>query len=82
MDEMVLCLLYVGIFCGTRTSEVMGMQWKSWNGESLMPHGTAFEGKLYAGRLKTKQSKAAILRSAVGSSSPRELATAMRRLVT
>jgi putative phosphoesterase len=25
-----------------------------------MPHGTAFEGKLYAGRLKTKQSKAAI----------------------
>lgn len=59
-DVHDLCLLYVGIFCGTRTSEVMGMQWKSWNGESLMPHGTAFEGKLYAGRLKTKQSKAAI----------------------
>ena len=59
-DVHDLCLLYVGIFCGTRTSEVMGMQWKSWNGESLMPHGTAFEGKLYAGRLKTKQSKAPI----------------------
>src|ERR1035438_10212441 len=59
-DVHDLCLLYVGVFCGTRTSEVMGMQWKSWNGESLMPHGTAFEGKLYPGRLKTKQSKAPI----------------------
>lgn len=59
-DMHDLCLLYVGIFCGTRTSEVMGMQWKSWNGESLTPHGTAFEGKLYPGRLKTKQSKAPI----------------------
>jgi integrase len=55
-----LCLLYVGIFCGTRTSEVMGMQWKSWNGESLTPYGTAFEGKRSVGRLKTKQSKAPI----------------------
>ena len=43
-----------------RASEVMGMQWKSWNGESLMPHGTAYEGKLYVGRFKTKQSKAPI----------------------
>jgi integrase len=55
-----LCLLYVGIFCGPRASEVLGMQWKSWNGESLTPHGTAYEGKLYVGRFKTKQSKAPI----------------------
>jgi integrase len=33
-DVHDLCLLCVGIFCGPRASEVMGMQWKSWNGES------------------------------------------------
>ena len=27
-----LCLMYVGIFCGPRASEVMGLQWKSWTG--------------------------------------------------
>jgi integrase len=59
-DVHDLCLLYVGIFCGPRASEVLGMQWKSWNGESLTPHGTAYEGKLYVGRFKTKQSKAPI----------------------
>lgn len=41
-----LCLLYVGILCGPRASEVFGLQWKSWNGESLMPLGTAYEGQL------------------------------------
>ena len=55
-----LCLLYVGIFCGPRASEVFGLQWKSWNGESLMPLGTAYEGQFYPGRLKTKASKAPI----------------------
>src|SRR5580658_2576236 len=55
-----LCLLYVGIFCGPRASEIMGLQWKSWTGEALMPLGTAYEGKFYGGRLKTKQSKAPI----------------------
>jgi integrase len=59
-DVHDLCLLCVGIFCGPRASEVMGMQWKSWNGESLTPHGTAYEGKFYVGRFKTKQSKAPI----------------------
>ena len=39
-----LCLMYVGIFCGPRASEVMGLQWKSWTGTTLVPHGTAFEG--------------------------------------
>jgi len=45
-----LCLLYVGIFCGPRASEVIGLQWKSWTGETLLPHGTAYEGQFYAGR--------------------------------
>jgi|ERR1039458_5863265 integrase len=38
----------------------MGLQWKSWTGEALMPHGTAYEGQFYAGRLKTRQSNAPI----------------------
>ena len=59
-DVHDLCLLFVGIFCGPRASEVMGLQWKSWTGEALMPHGTAYEGQFYAGRLKTRQSKAPI----------------------
>ena len=50
----------IGIFCEPRWSEAFGLQWKSWNGESLMPYGTAYEGQFYAGRLKTKQSKAPI----------------------
>ncbi len=59
-DMHDLCLLQVGIFCGPRASEVMGLQWKSWTGESLQPYGTAYEGQFYSGRLKTKQSKAPI----------------------
>lgn len=59
-DMHDLCLLSVGIFCGPRASEVMGLQWKSWTGEALQPYGTAYEGKFYHGRLKTRQSKAPI----------------------
>ena len=55
-----LCLMHVGIFSGPRASEVMGFQWKSWTGVSLMPHGTAYEGKFYKGRLKSKASRAPI----------------------
>lgn len=59
-DPHDLCLLYVGIFCGPRASEVMGLQWKSWIGEALIPHGTAYEGQFYKGRLKSKASKGPI----------------------
>lgn len=38
----------------------MGLQWKSWTGEALLPCGTAYEGQFFDGRLKTKQSKAPI----------------------
>lgn len=55
-----LCLLSIGIFCGTRASEAFGLQWKSWTGESLELHGMAWDGKLYPGRLKTKASRAPI----------------------
>ncbi len=55
-----LCLMYIGIFCGPRASEAMGLQWKSWTGEAIMPHGTAYEGQFYKERLKTKASRAPI----------------------
>jgi integrase len=55
-----LCLMYVGLFCGPRASEVLGLQWKSWTGTTLVPHGTAFEGRFYPGRLKTRSSRAPI----------------------
>lgn len=59
-DAHDLCLMYLAIFCGPRTSEAMGLQWKSWTGDALMPHGTAYEGRFYKGRLKLKASKAPI----------------------
>jgi integrase len=59
-DVHDLCLMYIGILCGPRASEAMGLQWKSWTGEALMPHGTAYEGQFYKGRLKSKASKAPI----------------------
>jgi len=59
-DVHDLCLIYIGVFCGPRASEAMGLQWKSWTGETLMPHGTAYEGLFYKGRLKSKASKAPI----------------------
>jgi hypothetical protein len=43
--------------CGPRASEVMGLQWKSWTGTTLVPHGTAFEGQFYPGRFKTRSSR-------------------------
>ena len=33
-DVHDLCLLHIGVFCGTRASEVLGLQWKSWTGEA------------------------------------------------
>lgn len=55
-----LCLMLIGIFSEPRASEAMGLQWRSWTGEALMPHGTAYEGKLLKGRLKSKASRAPI----------------------
>jgi integrase len=55
-----LCLMLVAIFSGSRASEAMGFQWKSWTGVSLMPYGTAVEGQFYEGRLKTKASRSPI----------------------
>ena len=77
-----LCLMYVGIFCGPRASEVLGLQWKSWTGTTLVPHGTAFEGRFYPGRLQEPVQPGANRRSGTGSPDYRSLAENKPRSVT
>jgi len=52
--------MYIDIFSGPRASEAMGLPWNSWTGDSLTPYGTAYEGRLYKGRFKTKASQTPI----------------------
>jgi hypothetical protein len=59
-DVHDLCLMSVALFCATRTSETLGLTWKSYAGDKLIPLNTAFEGELYPGRLKTRESRNAI----------------------
>ena len=59
-DPHDLCLMCIGLFCATRTSETFGLQWKSYGGDSLMIHSTAYEGELYRGQVKTGASRNAV----------------------
>ncbi|HWO39729.1 MAG TPA: site-specific integrase [Candidatus Acidoferrum sp.] len=59
-DPHDLCLMCIGLFCATRTSETFGLQWKSYGGDSLMIHSTAYEGELYRGQVKTEASRNAV----------------------
>lgn len=59
-DPHDLCLMSVGLFCATRTSETFGLQWKSYLGDRLVVHSTAYEGHLYEGKVKTDASAQAI----------------------
>jgi integrase len=59
-DPHDLCLMCIGLFCATRTSETFGLQWKSYLGNSLMIHSTAYEGELYRGQVKTGASRNAV----------------------
>jgi len=55
-DPHDLCLMSIGLFCATRTSETFGLQWKSYCGDRLTIQGTAYEGKLFPGKVKTNAS--------------------------
>jgi integrase len=59
-DPHDLCLMSIGLFCATRTSETFGLQWKSYGGDRLIVHGTAYGGRLYEGKVKTEGSGEAI----------------------
>ena len=58
-DPHDLCLMSIGLFCATRTSETLGLQWKSYGGDKLMIQSTAYEGRLY-GQVKTRASRSAV----------------------
>jgi integrase len=58
-DVHDLCLMCMGLFCATRTSETFGLQWKCYCGDSLI-HSTAYEGELYSGQVKTEASRNAV----------------------
>lgn len=59
-DPHDLCLMSIGLFCATRTSETLGLQWKSYTGDRLIIHSTAYEGRLYIGKVKTDESRNSI----------------------
>ena len=59
-DPHDLCLMGIALFCATRTSETFGLQWKSYAGDRLVVHGTAYSGRLYEGKVKTDASSEAI----------------------
>jgi len=54
-----LCLMAIGLFCATRTSETFGLQWKSYQQDKLIIQTTAFEGRLY-NRVKNEASRSAM----------------------
>ena len=75
-----LCLLYVGIFCGPRASEVMGLQWKSWTGEPLWSRtGLHTKGSSILADSRRKQSKAPIRSSGAGAAGHRGMAARSAR---
>jgi integrase len=59
-DPHDLCLMCIGLFCATRTSETFGLQWRSYLADRLVIHSTAYEGELYRGRVKTGGSRSAV----------------------
>lgn len=59
-DPHDLCVMCIGLFCATRTSETFGLQWKCYVGDRLIIHSTAYEGELYRGRVKTDASRSAV----------------------
>ena len=53
------CLMAIGLFCATRTSETFGLKWKAYRGDRLTIETTAYEGHLYS-RVKTDDSRSAV----------------------
>ena len=60
VDPRDRLLLLIATFCAMRTSEVLGLTWASYQGDSLLIQNIAWEGKLYEGKTKTKKSRAPV----------------------
>lgn len=56
-DVMTLCLIALGSMCMLRTSEVFGLTWKSWKGNTLEITGTAWNGEMFEDHTKTEESR-------------------------
>lgn len=56
VDLRDLTLFSIAVFCGPRSSEAMGFQWKCWNGISLTPFSIAYKGQFLEGELKSAAS--------------------------
>jgi integrase len=51
-DAFASALLHVGTFCALRTSEALGLRWRSFVGNRLTIRDVAWEGKLYSDTAK------------------------------
>lgn len=60
VDKRDRLILLIGTFCAVRTSEVLGLTWGSYLGDSFLIQNIAWEGKLYEGKTKTKKSRAPV----------------------
>ena len=53
-------LLAIGSFCAMRTSEVFGLTWGAYFGDTLLVKSTAWEGQFFEDRTKTDSSRALV----------------------
>jgi integrase len=58
-DLRDLTIFSIGVFCGPRSSEAMGLQWKSWNGSSLTTFSIAHKG--HSSKARSSQRRVVIL---------------------
>jgi integrase len=52
LDAFASALLHVGVFCALRTSEALGLRWRSFTGDRLTIRDVAWHGKLFSDTAK------------------------------
>lgn len=58
-------VMLIGVFCAVRPSELFGLKWSAHDGDKLFIRSTAWKGKLYEGKTKTRKSRAPIYLSSL-----------------
>ena len=59
-NAFVSALLHVGVFCAVRTSEVLGLRWRSFCDDHFLIRDSAWKGKLLEDATKTGERRVAI----------------------
>jgi integrase len=59
-NAFISALLHVGVFCAVRTSEVLGLRWRSFCGDHFLIRDSAWKGKLLEDATKTGERRVAI----------------------